>query len=314
MKKNINRRRPIIMKSLVLSGGGSFGAFEAGVLYSIFNKIKFDKIYGTSVGALNSILMAQAYLDGKPDILKETWTNIINKNNDVYNKSILKIILGRPPYNYSPLRKFFKKNIDIKSILKMDKKINLTACDLISGLPITFSNQNGLTENQFIDAAIGSASVPPLFPPVKLKKFILVDGGIRDNVPLVNVIDNKEKDSVLVIMCRDEMMEERTDNYNGILNIGERVIDIMMNEITKNDISMVLNINDLLEKIEKEAMTSWLMDKKHINIDIIYPEENLKGDMLDFSGKHLTKLFEKGMLKGLYFLEFKSSNLPAPKC
>jgi len=290
------------MKSLVLSGGGSFGSFEAGVLYAIFYKVHFDKIYGTSVGALNSVLMAQAYLDGKPDILRNTWINIIKKDNDVYNKKIIRLIIGRPPYDFSPLRNFFKNNIDIKSILKMDKKINLTATDLISGLPITFSNQNGLTEEEFIDAAIGSASVPPLFPPVKLKKFVLVDGGIRDNVPLANVIDNKEKDSILVILCRDEKMEEKPDKYNGVLKISERSIDIMVNEITKNDISMILNINNLLEKIEEKEKTPWLMEKKHINIDVISPGENLEGDMLDFNSEHLTELFEKGMAKGLDFI------------
>jgi predicted acylesterase/phospholipase RssA len=69
------------MKSLVLGGGGAFGSFEAGVLYTIFDKIEFDKIYGTSVGGLNAVLMAQAYLNGNPGpILSAKPTTSIKRN------------------------------------------------------------------------------------------------------------------------------------------------------------------------------------------------------------------------------------------
>ena len=110
------------MNSLILSGGGSFGAFEAGVLYEIFHKKEFDKCLGTSVGALNCLLIAQAYLHQSPEIFKTLWLEKIKKNKQVYKKHRLKYLTFRPPYSFNPLRKLLKEVIDFESILKMDKE------------------------------------------------------------------------------------------------------------------------------------------------------------------------------------------------
>ena len=289
------------MKSLVLGGGGAFGSFEAGFLYTIFDKIEFDKIYGTSVGGLNAVLMAQAYLNGNPEIIKNLWTNLVSKNSDIYKKNYLALITMRSPLSFSPLRKIIKDKINIKEILKMEKQIFLTSCDMISGNSITFSNQNGLSEKEFVDALIASASVPPLFPPVEIKNHVLVDGGVRDNVPLMSVINNPELDSILVILCRDKQIPAKNENYKSILRISERVVDVMMNEITKNDLSGVLQVNKMLKEIKEK--NGWLSDKSHINIDVVSPGKNLEGECLKFDQAVLQQNFAKGVQKGHEYLE-----------
>jgi predicted acylesterase/phospholipase RssA len=47
------------MKALILSGGGARGAYEAGVVDALVGRETFDIICGTSIGALNGMLVAQ---------------------------------------------------------------------------------------------------------------------------------------------------------------------------------------------------------------------------------------------------------------
>ena len=61
------------MKGLFLQGGGAKGAFQAGVIYGLYQMgYSFDIISGTSIGAVNSYYIYRDNIDG----LKELWNNI----------------------------------------------------------------------------------------------------------------------------------------------------------------------------------------------------------------------------------------------
>lgn len=292
------------MKSLVLSGGGAKGAFEAGFLYEAFDRMEFDNLYGTSVGALNCILLAQCYIDGNPDALKKIWTEEIKKNKHIFKKNYFKIIWGwgSPPYSFNPLRKLLKRTIDFDTIIKLNKEIKITSVDLVTGKSIFTSNHEVENASQLLEATIASASIPPVFMPVTMGKKILVDGGVRDNVPTSLLINSMEEgDSALIILCGPKEIETKFNKYNGIIGVGTRVIDIMTHEITLNDINMILKINNLLKTTPEEYRNGWLSDKKNIDIDVVIPENPL-GDVLDFSNKNLLKVFQKGIEKGKRYL------------
>ena len=51
-------------RALVLSGGGSRGAYECGAWQALKEmNIRLDAVYGTSIGAINAALVAQGDLD-----------------------------------------------------------------------------------------------------------------------------------------------------------------------------------------------------------------------------------------------------------
>ena len=83
------RRRPDqrMRTAIVLSGGGARGAYEAGVLSYLFEKIypqlpdgfEFDIVSGTSVGAIHAgYLAASAHLDpeARSRGLVDTWSGM----------------------------------------------------------------------------------------------------------------------------------------------------------------------------------------------------------------------------------------------
>ena len=71
-----NRKMEVIQKmkrALVFSGGGSRGAYEIGAWKALDEMgIRFQSVYGASIGAINAALVAQ----GDVDVAVRLWDNI----------------------------------------------------------------------------------------------------------------------------------------------------------------------------------------------------------------------------------------------
>ncbi|HET8719550.1 MAG TPA: patatin-like phospholipase family protein, partial [Candidatus Nitrosotenuis sp.] len=65
---------------LVLQGGGSLGAYECGV-FKILDKhgIKFDIVSGTSIGAINAVIIAGSKNDEPAKNLEGFWNRLVEK-------------------------------------------------------------------------------------------------------------------------------------------------------------------------------------------------------------------------------------------
>jgi predicted acylesterase/phospholipase RssA len=64
---------------LILQGGGSLGAYERGVISTLYkHDIKFNIIAGSSIGAINASIIASAQNRGKDpaNILKDFWQTL----------------------------------------------------------------------------------------------------------------------------------------------------------------------------------------------------------------------------------------------
>jgi NTE family protein len=66
----------VSVRALVLSGGGAKGAYEAGVITSLWQIQPFDIVVGTSIGAINASLTAQHDIAA----LKTMWSTIAGRN------------------------------------------------------------------------------------------------------------------------------------------------------------------------------------------------------------------------------------------
>lgn len=64
------------VRALILSGGGARGAYEAGVVSALLEHETFDIVCGTSIGALNGMVVAQ----GMGDRLAELWQTIARRD------------------------------------------------------------------------------------------------------------------------------------------------------------------------------------------------------------------------------------------
>jgi NTE family protein len=90
---SVNETEPKVQRALVLQGGGALGAYEAGVLNILSrnlrmedkengeeNRLLFDVIAGTSIGAMNGAILVSQYLETKSwdkasEELEKFWTD-----------------------------------------------------------------------------------------------------------------------------------------------------------------------------------------------------------------------------------------------
>ena len=289
------------MQALALSGGGSFGCFEAGVLYELLKAgYYFDKVYGTSTGAMNTVLLAQAYIDGSPEVLKTLWTKTVQENSDIYRSNSLEYLLSTPPYSFSPLRKLLADAVDFNKVVALPERFTLTAVDLVSGKTQYFSNKDsGMTGKRLFEATIASGSMPPMFDPVSLDSMKLVDGGIRNNLPITKAIEDSSE--VLAVMCRPVELDESVKPFTGLLEITSRTLDVMMNKITYGDLQSILMVNQMLQSTPRR--TGFLAGKRVIDVQVIAPDYGLPGGTLDFSHEYLEQGFDIGAQKGREYVQ-----------
>ena len=198
---------------LCLAGGGAKGAFQAGVIYGLYEKgIKFDAIAGTSIGAINGYYIYTENVNK----LKEMWINIqkIGENgvkivdNTVDNSLAIDELRGlinnssysKPCYiNYVEVKnsKLEEKIVDISELSYED---TLSSIKYSSLLPFRPSKELKPFE-QF-----GKDLIEGLYDGYKL------DGGILNNVLIKPLIEAKMDKIIVITMKHDYELPEDIKN------------------------------------------------------------------------------------------------------
>ena len=205
------KRKPF--EILALSGGGSYGAYSAGVLVGwteTGQRPTFDVVTGVSTGAIVAVL---AFLgpDADPE-LRRFYTTVANK--DIYTKkNELTGILSDSLYDTQPLANLIAKVID-------DTLLTRVAAEYAKGRRLyvgtTHLDSRRLVQwdmgaiaargtpqdlDLFRKLVLASASIPGYFPPVyvpvaidgKVKQELHVDGGVTASLFFVPPRVSKEE-------------------------------------------------------------------------------------------------------------------------
>ena len=172
--------------AFVLSGGGSLGAVQVGMLRGLAEAgVTPDLIVGTSVGALNG-----GWLAARPDVagiedLATVWRSLSREV--VFPTNFLQGLLGfigkrRSLVSDSGLRKLLHHNLHFKRLEDAPIPLHVVATDVLSGEDVLVSSGNA------VDAIIASASIPAVLPPVRVGTRELVDGGVVNNTPISHAV------------------------------------------------------------------------------------------------------------------------------
>lgn len=285
------------MKALVLSGGGSKGAFQLGALKRLMlvENNSYDIFCGTSVGALNASFLSQfsddQRLDGLSQLL-DIWTNL--KQSDIYSGwPILGIAIGffkKGLYNASALRKFIRKHIDIHQLRK-GKKLRVAGVNLTTGRLQVFSEK----DDTILDGIYASAAYPVMFEPIEINGQWYTDGGIRDLTPLKQAIDAGATE-IHIINCEGEYLGEQSINSARSLDILIRCASIMTNEILLNDLS-------ILHRINCHVLSGENSEKRYIKFKLISPMPGtVLSDPLKFNKKEIVEMIEAGYNDSQFYL------------
>jgi NTE family protein len=173
--------------AFVLSGGGSLGAVQVGMLIALAEReITPDILVGTSVGAVNA-----AWVAGRPGLdgamqLAEVWKGV--RREDIFPIRPLAGLLGFvgarshlvPPAN---LRSLLGRHLTYHRIEEAPVRLLVVATELGTGIEVV------LGRGDVVDAVAASAAIPGVFPPVPIGDHVLVDGGVLNNAPVSHALD-----------------------------------------------------------------------------------------------------------------------------
>jgi NTE family protein len=163
--------------AFVLSGGGSLGAVQVGMLKALAEYgVRPDVLVGTSAGALNATWVAAHGMSGESlDGLASIWTGL--RRTDIFpidTRRVLRAALGLGTALTSPhrLARLVTTHAGIEYVEEAAVPLHLLATDLLSGKPALISN------GPLASGVLASAAIPGVFPPVERYGRFLVDGGV----------------------------------------------------------------------------------------------------------------------------------------
>jgi predicted patatin/cPLA2 family phospholipase len=298
------------MKALVISGGGSKGAFAGGVAQYLMEveKREYDILVGTSTG---SLLIPHLALNniGK---LYDIYTNvnqlsifslnpfIVRKKGDReyvsinFLASILQFIKGKRTFGESKaLKRTIRKNFtyqEFNQILEKKSDVVVTVSNLSKNL-VEYKSIRDFNYEEFCDWIWISCNYIPFMSLAKKDGFEYGDGGLGCVVPIQEAI-RRGATEIDAIILESENMER-----NKVLG--------------KNPFSLMLSIYGfVLDQIEYHDISAGILSAEHLGVklNLYYTPTKLTENSLVFN----KKLMGKWWLQGFQYAESKFMALAEP--
>lgn len=283
-------------KALVISGGGSKGAFAGGVAEYLLKEKKniYDIFLGTSTGSL----MVSHLALGKIDALKSIYTQvnqrsifninpfrITNKNgvtivNIRHTATILNFLKGSKTFGESKnLRRLISKNITRElydTILKEKKEVIVTVSNFTANRIEYKSIQNNTYED-FCDWIWGSCNYIPFMSLLEKNGHQYGDGGFGCLIPIREAIERGAKEIDAIIL--------------------ETEITQINRMPAKNPFSLLFTVQEfMMEHVEKHNITIGKLSAKQngVALNLYYTPTVLTTNSLVFEAKKMAKWWKSG--------------------
>lgn len=249
-KKSNGRPAAVKMVNLALQGGGSHGAFTAGVLDTLLEdgRLRFEGASGTSAGAMNAVVLAHALAlaqeQGKDEAqaraaaraaLRHFWDGVGLLGNFMSGvplptaQAMLTMFsqwwspAQVNPLGLNPLRQLLEREIDFGRLARQGAlKVFITATNVRTGRGEVFSGAH-----LSADAVMASACLPTLFQAVKIGDDYYWDGGYSGNPAIYPLIYETRSADVLLVQINP--IESPYTPGAGAMEIMERVNEITFN-------------------------------------------------------------------------------------
>jgi NTE family protein len=173
--------------AFVLSGGGSLGAIQAGMLHALYERgITPDFLVASSVGALNGAFVASRPPSvDSASTLGELWTSL--RHSDVFPISpwtALSGVLGKADHLISPaaLRGLVDRWLEFRFLDEALIPLHVIVTDLLTGAERRVSTGDAAA------AVLASAAFPGVFSPVTINGRAFIDGGVTNNTPVSHAL------------------------------------------------------------------------------------------------------------------------------
>jgi NTE family protein len=169
-----------VTTAFVLSGGGSLGAVQVGMLQALTDRhIQPDLLVGTSAGALNAAFIAGHGADAHGlAALAEVWAHL--RARSVFRlapRQTLSALSGGSNGVCSDrgLRTLVDQHLTFDALEDSPIPLAVVATDLLTGREVA------LRTGDARQAVLASCAIPAVFPPIAFGDLVLADGGLANN-------------------------------------------------------------------------------------------------------------------------------------
>ena len=278
-------------RALVLSGGGSKGAYQWGALKRWMKEEQQDYgiITGVSVGALNAGMLAQAPI-GQPkvawDFLDSIWSQV---NDDrVFKKwgfwGYVASLWKPSVYNSEPLQEWVRSKLNPDAVRASGRLVRVGAVCWETG-EYRFGTEMDL---DFAEWVLASASFPAMLSPIEIGGKLWTDGGVKQVTPLGQAI-RLGAEEIDVIMCSEpasSMERWSTQGKAALPSYALRAVDLMASAIVEADLKLC--------RIKNELARSGVEGVREIKVRVVRPVASLIENSLDFNPKTLRMMEMQG--------------------
>jgi NTE family protein len=171
----------------VLSGGGSLGAVQIGMLQALTERGEHpDLLVGTSAGAINaSYLAGHGTSRASLDTLAALWAGL--RRRDVFPLSPGRHLLAlggarESVFSSDGLRRLVSSHLTYRLLEDAPIPVHVVATNLLSGEEVLLSTGDA------VSAVLASTAIPGLLPAVHRDGLVLVDGGLANNAAISQAV------------------------------------------------------------------------------------------------------------------------------
>jgi NTE family protein len=321
MPHSAANRKPLT--GLILSGGGARAAYQVGVLAAIADLLPdaahnpFPVIVGTSAGAINAVGLACGALHFTEAVRRLTsvwqgfhthqvyrsdWPGVLRQAARFVGHSLLGIG-GETPVallDSSPLAELLKREMDFTGIAaavrhRQLRAVAVTAFGYEAAQAVTFYQGRATIDPWFrhrrvgvptrlgIEHLLASASIPLIFPPVKIGREYYGDGAVRQSAPIspalhlgasrVLVVGVSGKSSA-VVPEQKSLVPARASRAPSLAQISGHMLNSTFIDNLESDIELLERLNQMGQLIPPENQPRGL-GLKPVDVLVIAPSQPL---------------------------------------
>jgi NTE family protein len=302
---------------LVLTGGGARAAYQVGVVKAVRDILgnpvanPFPILCGTSAGAINAATLAVFADDFSRGVanLLEVWENM--RCEHVYRTdawhilktglrwlSAMMLISRHNPISLldsAPLRDMLERNLAFERIqpnIDAGKlyAVCVTASGYTSGQSVSFfqggSGLEGWERNQRIGAAVtlkleyllASASLPFIFPAIKVHREYFGDGSMRQIAPVSPAL-HLGADRVLIVGTGRQSADQvraRSNVYPSLAQIAGHALNSIFLDSLMVDIERMQRINRTVSLIPPDKLSDSSVQLRPVKVLFITPSQPIE--------------------------------------
>jgi len=280
---------------MVISGGGSKGAFAGGIAEYLITVCKndYDLFVGTSTGSLLIPLLSI----GEISKLKEVYTSV--NQNSIFNRNpfiikerdgefeirinhlniLIGFLKGSKTFGESKsLKKLILRTVTPYFFEKMKNQlvdVVVTVSNISLG-KVEYKSVKDFNREDFCDWIWASANLVPFMSLVRKNGYEYGDGGLGNVVPIAEAINRGAKEVDIILLKTEKPFQKKP--VKNVLELTTRIFDFLLEQIITNDIT----IGKLRSKHDE------------ITLNFYNPPEMLTKNSLIFEPKKMKKWWDLG--------------------